>query len=65
MNLIDFLPQTKAEAVTDAIAVGAVSSPLWLHQVSELAGLLLPIAGVTWLAVQIAVKLHTTYGKKK
>lgn len=65
MNLPDLLPQTKAEGVTDVIAVGAVASPLWLHQVSEVAALLLPIAGFIWLAVQIGVKLHTTYWKKK
>ena len=65
MTLLDFLPHTKAEAVTDAIAVGAVASPLWLHQTSEIAQALLPIAGFVWLYVQIGVKLHTTYRKKK
>ncbi len=65
MTFFDFLPHTKAEAATDAIAVGAITSPLWLHDVAGVAKDLLPIAGFIWLAVQIGVKLHTTYWKKK
>lgn len=65
MNILDFLPQTKAEAATDVVAIGAMTSPLWLHDISGLAKDLLPIAGFIWLAVQIGVKLHTTYWKKK
>jgi hypothetical protein len=64
MNLFDFLPHSKAEAATDAIAVGAVSSPLWLHETSWIARDLLPWAGLLWLVVQIGVKLHTTYWRK-
>ena len=59
------IPHTKAEGVTDAVAIGAVSSPLWLHTTSEVAQAILPIAGLLWIAVQIGVKLHTTYWKKK
>jgi hypothetical protein len=65
MTFLDFLPQTKAEAATDVVAVGAMTSPLWLHEMSGLATDLLPIAGFFWLAVQIVVKIHTTYWKKK
>jgi hypothetical protein len=65
MNLLDLLPQTKAEAASDAIAIGAVSSPLWLHQMSEIATDLLPWFGIAWLAVQIGIKIHTTYWGKK
>ncbi len=65
MTLLDFLPQTKAEAATDLVAIGAMTSPLWLHDLSGFATDLLPIAGVAWLAVQIAVKIHTTYWKNK
>lgn len=65
MSLLDLLPQTKAEAASDLIAIGAVTSPLWLHEVAGVAKDLLPIAGVIWLVVQIGVKLHTTYWKKK
>jgi hypothetical protein len=46
------------ERVTDAIAVASVASPIWLAHVSELAALLLPVAGVIWLAVQIYTKLR-------
>ncbi|HXP66434.1 MAG TPA: hypothetical protein VN815_13235 [Steroidobacteraceae bacterium] len=65
MNIFDLLPATKAEAVTDTIAVGAISSPLWLHQISGIASDALPLLGFIWLAVQIGVKIHTTYWKKK
>ncbi len=53
--------------MTDTGAVAAIVSPWWLpalHDVSSIAALLLPIAGVVWLAVQIGVKIHTTYWKK-
>lgn len=59
---------TQGEAITDTAAVAAIGSPWWLpalHSWSEIAAQLLPIAGVTWLVVQIGVKLHTTYWKKK
>ena len=57
---------TNGEIVTDTGAVAAIASPWWLpalHNVSEVAALVLPIIGVTWLVVQIAVKIHTTYYK--
>lgn len=44
------------ERSTDVIAAAGVASPFWLpglQSVSELSALLLPIAGVTWLLVQI------------
>jgi hypothetical protein len=64
MTLLDLLPQTKAEAATDIVAVGAVSSPLWLHEMSGLATDLLPWFGIAWLVVQIVIKIHTTYWRK-
>lgn len=57
---------TTGEIVTDTGAVAAIASPWWLpalHDISQIAALLLPIAGVAWLVVQIVVKLHTTYRK--
>jgi len=48
------------ERATNAIAAGAVASPWWLPSladVSQFAGLLLPILGVIWLLVQIITKL--------
>jgi hypothetical protein len=65
MSLLDLLPQTKAEAASDAVALGAVSSPLWLHEMSGMARDLLPWFGIAWLAVQIVVKIHTTYFRIK
>lgn len=64
MNIIDLLPETKAEAVTDTIAVGAIASPFWLHQLSGIASDLLPWFGILWLVVQVGVKIHTTYLRK-
>lgn len=52
---------THGEIVTDTGAVAAIVSPWWLpalHQVSDVAALLLPIAGVIWLIVQIVVKIQ-------
>lgn len=44
------------DRVTDGVAVGMVSSPVWLpglQQVSEIAALVVPILGAIWLLVQI------------
>lgn len=52
---------THGEIVTDTGAVAAIASPWWLpalHQISDVAALLLPIAGVIWLVVQIVVKIQ-------
>lgn len=52
---------THGEIVTDTGAVAAIVSPWWLpalHQISDVAALLLPIAGVIWLVVQIVVKIQ-------
>lgn len=48
------------ERATNAVAAGAVASPWWLPSladISHVAGLLLPIAGLIWLIVQILTKL--------
>jgi hypothetical protein len=45
---------------TGVTAGAAVTSPAWLpwlHSVSDLAALLLPIFGLVWIAVQIITKL--------
>lgn len=55
---------TNGEAVTDTGALAALVSPVWLpalHTASEVAALVLPILGATWLAVQIAIKLYVFY----
>lgn len=57
-----------SDAITNAGAVGAITSPAWLpqlYQLSHLAGLLLPILGVLWLVVQIGVKLFLTYRRTR
>jgi hypothetical protein len=54
----DWFP-TIADKVTAGTVIGAVSSPWWLkslHDISEVAALLLPILGCTWFAVQIILK---------
>lgn len=57
---------TAGEVVTDTGAVAAIASPWWLpvlHDVSQIAALLLPIAGVIWLTVQIVAKIRETSRK--
>lgn len=52
--------------VTNAGAVAAIASPAWLPSLqsfSEFAALVLPIMGVAWLAMQISIKIYTTYKK--
>ena len=52
---------TVTEKTTTWLAAGAVASPAWLpslKSVSEIAGYLLPILGVIWLAVQIGFKVR-------
>jgi len=58
---------THGEIVTDTGAIAAIASPWWLpalHEVSDVAALVLPILGVLWLCLQIAVKLHQVKHRK-
>lgn len=45
------------DGLTSAVAVGAVSSPLWLQNIGNVAGNVVPVLGAVWLVVQIAHKL--------
>ena len=57
------LPHTTLEKVSDAVAVGAITTPLWLRtlqETSQIAGLLLPIAGVIFLIVRIVSHIYLT-----
>jgi hypothetical protein len=68
MSLFDFIPSSRAEGVTDIVAGAAVVSPWWLpwlKEFSDIAGYLVPVAGLIWLIVQIGVKIHTTYWRRK
>ncbi len=59
---------TSGEVVTDTGALAALVSPWWLpalQEVSRDAALILPVLGALWLAVQIAIKIHQTYWKRK
>lgn len=49
---------------THLVAVSALTSPLWLHTMSDTAQTLLPILGVGWLLIQAGVYLYTTFWKK-
>lgn len=47
------------DKATDVVAAAAVTSPIWhswMEQISQWAGLMLPILGCIWLAVQIYFK---------
>lgn len=51
--------------MTNVVAVVAVASPAWLEalkEVSGIAGLILPVAGVAWLTIQMVT--HFTRNKK-
>jgi hypothetical protein len=66
-NLPNVLPQSKFEMVTDTASVVAIASPWWLpylKETSEIAALLLPIFGVTWLAIQIGFKFYKEWKAK-
>lgn len=45
------------DGLTSAVAVGAVSSPLWLQDLGHVAADVVPVLGAVWLVVQIAHKL--------
>ena len=53
---------------TNAVAGAAVASPIWLpiiQNFSEVAALLLPIAGLIWLLIQIVGYLAKETKKEK
>ena len=67
-HLPNLLPQSKFEMITDAASVVAIGSPWWLPVLkgtSEIAALLLPILGVTWLVIQIGFKVYRETKTKK
>ena len=52
------MEQFSVDRLTDAVALGAVTSPLWFVFLSDYAAMLLPLAGLVWLAVQIIDKIR-------
>lgn len=49
------------DRATDAVAYGAVTSPLWLptlSDISQVASTMLPIFGLLWIIVQIYFKFR-------
>lgn len=50
---------------THAVAVSSATSPLWLHNVSDVASMVLPILGVGWLLLQAYVYIRDNILKKK
>ncbi|MGN6552072.1 MAG: hypothetical protein ACTHJ3_19580 [Pararhizobium sp.] len=56
------------ENTTTAAAIGAVTSPAWLHYLqsaSDMAATVAPILGALWLAVQIGTKLYSVMKASK
>ena len=52
---------TTVDHTTAAVAVSAVSSPVWLpwlHAASDGAALIAPLLGTIWLVVQIVAKVR-------
>lgn len=61
---MNFLHQIKAAVMSDSFtnttAIFAVISPLWLEwlqDISQVAALLLPVAGLAWLVIQAWSKI--------
>lgn len=51
------------EHATDVAACVAVSTPFWLHWLSDGGQFLLTTLGIVWLVIQIGFKLHPLYVK--
>jgi membrane protein YdbS with pleckstrin-like domain len=54
------------KVVTDVGAVAALASPYWLpilQEISEVAGLIVPILGAVWLIIQISHYLYRIHKK--
>lgn len=61
-------PVTSSQFMTDAAAGVAVTSPFWLpplHVVSDAAALVLPIVGVTWILLQIVLRVYDIRHKRR
>lgn len=68
MSVTQILHDPVIERATNVVAAGAVVSPWWLPMLevtSQFAQLMLPILGAAWLSVQIAVKAHDWWRKRK
>lgn len=68
MSVTQILHDPVIERATNVIAAGAVASPWWLPMLEEFsrtAQLCVPILGAAWLTVQIAVKAHDWWRKRK
>ena len=62
------IQQVIADKSTTVVAAGAVSINWWLpilKSASEIAALLVPIAGLVWLCIQIAAFLRRHYSGKQ
>ena len=61
MNLSLIAGTTTVDNTTAAVAVSAVTSPVWfpwLVSASETAALIAPLLGTVWLVVQIVAKVR-------
>lgn len=59
---------TPVDNTTSAVALSAVSSPVWLpwlHVASDGAALIAPLLGTVWLIVQIIAKVREMTRKDK
>lgn len=53
MSVAQVLDSQVATLTTNTVAAAAVTSPLWLQNLSNGAAVLLPILGCLWLLIQI------------
>lgn len=66
VDILNTVFSTTGEKAGAVVAAGMVSSPLWLQKLqpfSELAAVLAPILGCTYLCMQICFKLFDRFMK--
>jgi len=62
------VPHRSADSLTNVGAIGAIGTYWWLphlQTLSEVAAIIAPILGVLWLLLQMGLKLHDHFKKKK
>ena len=55
------IPDDPNHTFTHAVSTGAVTSPLWLHSLSDTAQTALPVLGAIWLILQGAVFIYKNF----
>ena len=59
-DLSELIP-TRIELVSDAVSIGAVTTPLWWPAVLHTSAELLPLLGALWLLMQMSFFTYRVY----